>query len=77
MDQAHSSPCCASKDAITLPTKAAALTADEIEGLRQMHPPGRLAEPAEIARAVLIRASDAASFMTGSERVVDGGFTAR
>lgn len=38
-------------------------------------PMGRLAEPAEIAPAVLYLASDAASFVTGHALVVDGGYT--
>ncbi|EIE51251.1 short-chain dehydrogenase/reductase SDR [Citreicella sp. 357] len=37
----------------------------------------RPAEPEEVARAVLFLASDEASFMTGSEMVVDGGYTAQ
>jgi cyclopentanol dehydrogenase len=39
-------------------------------------PLGRFADPAEIANAVLFLASDEASFMTGSEMIVDGGSTA-
>ncbi|ALW88215.1 SDR family NAD(P)-dependent oxidoreductase [Deinococcus actinosclerus] len=38
-------------------------------------PMGRLAEPAEIAPAVLYLASEAASFVTGHALVVDGGYT--
>lgn len=40
-------------------------------------PLGRLAEPQEIARVVAFLASDDASFVTGAELIVDGGYTAR
>jgi len=40
-------------------------------------PIGRTGQPTEIAEVIVFLASDAASFMTGSEVVVDGGFTAR
>ncbi len=38
-------------------------------------PMGRFGKPDEIAKAVLFAASDDASFMTGEEIVVDGGWT--
>ena len=40
------------------------------------HPMGRLAEPAEIARGAVFLASDDSSFMTGSDLLIDGGYTA-
>jgi len=42
-----------------------------------MHPAGRFARPAEIAAATAYLLSDDSSFVTGTELVVDGGYTAR
>jgi NAD(P)-dependent dehydrogenase (short-subunit alcohol dehydrogenase family) len=94
----------ASKGAVTLMTKSAALECaaegrqirvnsvhpgyiqtpmfDRLDderkaGYRERHPLGRVGEAPEIADAVLFLASDASSFMTGAELIVDGGYTAR
>jgi NAD(P)-dependent dehydrogenase (short-subunit alcohol dehydrogenase family) len=45
--------------------------------LSERHPLGNFGEPVHIADAVVFLASDKAAFMTGSEMVVDGGFTAQ
>lgn len=47
------------------------------EQLESLHPMGRLGEPEEIANMALYLASDESSFSTGSEFVVDGGYTAQ
>ena len=45
--------------------------------LAALHPLGRLGEPLDIACGILYLASDEARFVTGSELVIDGGYTAR
>jgi NAD(P)-dependent dehydrogenase (short-subunit alcohol dehydrogenase family) len=41
------------------------------------HPIGRMGEPSEISGGVVYLCSDAASFVTGSELIIDGAFTAK
>jgi NAD(P)-dependent dehydrogenase (short-subunit alcohol dehydrogenase family) len=41
------------------------------------HAMGRFGEPLDVAYGVLYLASDESAFMTGSELVIDGGWTAR
>ncbi|CAJ1228193.1 2,5-dichloro-2,5-cyclohexadiene-1,4-diol dehydrogenase [Levilactobacillus zymae] len=45
--------------------------------LVSLHPMGRLAKPVEVANMALFLASDESSFSTGSEFLVDGGYTAQ
>lgn len=47
---------------------------DHLDGL---HPIGHVGEPNDIAYGVLYLASDESKFVTGSELVIDGGYTAR
>jgi NAD(P)-dependent dehydrogenase (short-subunit alcohol dehydrogenase family) len=48
-----------------------------LEEVGRLHPLGHLGEPDDIAWAVVYLASDESKFMTGSEVVIDGGYTAR
>lgn len=48
-----------------------------IKNLVANHPMKRQAEPIEIAHGVLFLASDEASFVTGTQLAIDGGYTAQ
>ena len=45
--------------------------------LDALHPLGHMGEPDDIAWGIVYLASDEAKFVTGSELVIDGGYTAR
>ena len=45
--------------------------------LGKLHPLGQVGEPNDIAYGILYLASDESKLMTGSELVIDGGYTAR
>jgi NAD(P)-dependent dehydrogenase (short-subunit alcohol dehydrogenase family) len=48
-----------------------------LEYLTTLHPLGHLGEPLDIAYGILYLVSDESKFVTGSELVIDGGYTAR
>jgi NAD(P)-dependent dehydrogenase (short-subunit alcohol dehydrogenase family) len=56
-------------------------TSDDLETAKAaagtVHPIGHMGEPDDIAWAVVWLASDEAKFVTGTEIVIDGGYTAR
>lgn len=50
---------------------------EKYQALVDLHPIGRLGEPDDIAYGILYLASDESKFVTGSELVIDGGYTAQ
>ena len=54
---------------------------DGVEAFRReldaKHPVGHVGEPEDIAHGIVYLASDESKFVTGSELVIDGGYTAR
>ena len=53
-------------------------TEEEVRaGLVRLFPLGRLGQPDDVAGAVVFLAGPDANFMTGTELIIDGGFTAR
>lgn len=53
------------------------LPKDLYDGLVSKHPIGRLGKAEEVAELVLFLLSDKASYITGSQHLVDGGYTAQ
>ncbi|NER35283.1 MAG: SDR family oxidoreductase [Oscillatoria sp. SIO1A7] len=51
--------------------------ADLLAQIQAGHPLGRIGKPEEIAEAVLWLCSDKASFVTGHNLIIDGGYTAQ
>ncbi len=50
---------------------------DPVGELAALHPLGRIGQPADVAWGAVYLASDEAAFVTGSELIIDGGYTAR
>ena len=52
-------------------------TGERLEDFERRVPLGRVADPEEVAGAIAYLRSDAASFVTGTTLVIDGGWTAQ
>jgi NAD(P)-dependent dehydrogenase (short-subunit alcohol dehydrogenase family) len=50
---------------------------DAMAWMNGAHPMGRIGTPDEIAAPVLFLFSDASAFVTGTDLMIDGGFTAQ
>jgi NAD(P)-dependent dehydrogenase (short-subunit alcohol dehydrogenase family) len=62
---------------IFTPLLEANLDEDALAGIRSLHPVQRLGTAEEVANLVGFLCSEAASFVTGSYHLVDGGYTAQ
>ncbi|WEK05639.1 MAG: SDR family oxidoreductase [Candidatus Devosia phytovorans] len=62
---------------IETPLLGSATQKEVFDGLKALHPVGRLGQPDEVAALTLFLLSDAASFITGSYHLVDGGYAAQ
>ena len=60
----------------TLMVEEALPTREELQPMVDMTPMKRGAQPEEVAAAVVFLASDDASYVTGAELTVDGGYSA-
>jgi NAD(P)-dependent dehydrogenase (short-subunit alcohol dehydrogenase family) len=61
---------------ILTPMVERSFSEEQMEGLAEEKPLGRLGQPDEIADSVIFLCSDSASFITGHILVADGGYTA-
>lgn len=59
------------------PLKAQGIVEQGRALLDSLHPLGHIGEPDDIAYGILYLASDEAKFVTGSELIIDGGYTAQ
>jgi NAD(P)-dependent dehydrogenase (short-subunit alcohol dehydrogenase family) len=62
---------------IETPLLGSSTPPDVLQGLRSLHPVGRLGQSDEVAALTVFLLSDAASFITGSYHLVDGGYAAQ
>lgn len=62
---------------IQTPLLGSSMSEEALSGLKALHPMGRLGSSDEVAALTLFLLSDAASFITGSYHLVDGGYAAR
>ncbi len=54
-----------------------ALSRDALAQLKAMHPIGRIGKPEEVAETIVWLCSEATSFITGHNMIIDGGYTAQ